>query len=138
MSIETAYQYLFLCALIALGILMGFILVRSIIGPRITDRILCINMIGTLVICSIAILSIRQKEGYLIDISLIYAMISLLTVLILASVYIRKKGPSAGAETDESKDKKKQEPDEILSGDVTARISSGVSDTGAAGEEQYG
>ena len=102
MSVETAYQYLFLCALIALGILMGLVLIRSIIGPRVTDRILCINVIGTLVICSVAILSIRQKEGYLIDISLIYAMISMLTVLILASVYIRKK--SSGGRMDGRKE----------------------------------
>ena len=97
MSVENAYQILFLSALIVLGILIGVVLIRSIIGPRVTDRILCINMIGTLVICSIAILSIRQKEGYLVDISLIYAMISLLTVLILASVYIRKKDPRPGS-----------------------------------------
>ena len=90
MSVETAYQYLFLNALIVMGILMGLVLIRSIIGPRITDRILCINMIGTQVICSIAILSRYQRESYLVDISLIYAMISLLTVLILTSVYIRK------------------------------------------------
>ncbi len=98
MSVETAYQYLFLSALIVLGILIGIVLIRSIIGPRITDRILCINVIGTLVICSIAILSQRQHEGYLVDISLIYAMISFLTVLILASVYIQKKS-SPGQET---------------------------------------
>ncbi len=94
MSIELAYQYLFLSALIVLGILLGIVLIRSIIGPRITDRILCINMIGTLVICMIAILSQRQDEGYLVDISLIYAMISFLSVLILASVYIRGRNSS--------------------------------------------
>lgn len=102
MSVETAYQYLFLGALIVLGILMGCMLIRSIIGPRITDRILCINMIGTLVICTIAILAIRQQEGYLVDISLIYAMISLLTVLILTSVYNRKRpeGDGEGSASD--------------------------------------
>ena len=47
-------------------------------------------MIGTLVICSIAILSQMLKESYLTDIAIIYAMLSFLTVLILASVYIRK------------------------------------------------
>ncbi len=91
MSLESAYQYLFLSVLIVFGILIGIVMVRCIIGPRITDRILCINMIGTLVIASIAILSQRQQEGYLVDISLIYAMISFLSVLILASVYIKKK-----------------------------------------------
>lgn len=91
MSVETAYQYLYLSAAIILGVLVGIVLIRSVIGPRITDRILCINMIGTLVICMISILALRQGEGYLVDISLIYTMISFLTVLILASVYIRKK-----------------------------------------------
>ena len=108
MSVETAYQYLFLTALIVLGILMGLVLIRSIIGPRITDRILCINMIGTLVICSVTILSRLLNEGYLVDIALIYAMISLLTVLILASVYNRRvpgsaeetKGDAPGGSTD--------------------------------------
>ena len=98
MAVETAYQYLFLTALIVLGILMGLVLIRSVIGPRITDRILCINMIGTLVICSVAILSQLLKEGYLIDIALIYAMISLLTVLILASVYNRRT-PGGGSDS---------------------------------------
>ena len=102
MSIESAYQYLYLSAAIVLGILIGVVLIRSVIGPRITDRILCINMIGTLVICVIAILALRQKEGYLVDISLIYAMISFLTVLILASVYIRKK--------DKAPDGRKEKP----------------------------
>ncbi len=103
MSIELAYQYLFLSVLIVLGILLGIVLIRSIIGPRITDRILCINMIGTLVICMIAILAVRQKEGYLVDISLIYAMISFLSVLILASVYIRgKHSGSSEGQTEEA------------------------------------
>lgn len=90
MTVDQAYQYLFTGALAVLAILIGIILIRSIIGPRIIDRILCINMIGTLVICSIAILSQMLKESYLTDIAIIYAMLSFLTVLILASVYIRK------------------------------------------------
>ncbi len=112
MSVDRAYQYLFLSALIVLGILIGIVLIRSIIGPRITDRILCINMIGTLVICSIAILAIRQDEDYLMDISLIYAMISFLSVLILASVYIHKRGPApGGGEETEDEDKENGKED---------------------------
>ncbi len=48
MSIETAYQILFSFALIWLSVLILAMLIRSIHGPRITDRILSINMIGTL------------------------------------------------------------------------------------------
>ena len=88
MSIENAYRILFSTALIWFSILILAMLIRSIIGPRITDRLLAINMIGTMVICCIAILSRMLKESYLTDVALIYAMISFISVLILASTYI--------------------------------------------------
>ena len=87
-SIENAYRILFSAALIWFSILILAMLIRSIIGPRITDRLLAINMIGTMVICCIAILSRMLKESYLTDVALIYAMISFISVLILASTYI--------------------------------------------------
>ena len=88
MSIETAYHIIFSASLIWFSILILAMLIRSIMGPRITDRILCINMIGTMVICCIAILSRMLNESYLIDVALIYAMISFISVVILATVYI--------------------------------------------------
>ena len=88
MSIEAAYRTLFTAALIVLAILIILALIRSVLGPRITDRILCINMIGTMVISSIVIFSSLLGEGYLLDVALIYAMISFVSVLVLASVYV--------------------------------------------------
>ena len=41
-----------------------------------------------MVILAIAIMAIRLKEAYLIDICMIYAMISFLAVVILSKVYI--------------------------------------------------
>jgi len=92
MNIDMAYYYLFLGTLMVFGILIGIVLIFAIIGPKVTDRILSINMLGTLVICSILILSQMLAENYLIDVALIYVMISFLSVLILATVYINKKG----------------------------------------------
>ena len=88
MNIESAYRILFSAALIWFSLLILAMLIRSIIGPRITDRILSINMIGTMVICCIAILSRMLQESYLTDVALIYAMISFISVLILATIYI--------------------------------------------------
>ena len=107
MYVERAYHYLLLGALIWFAVLIGLMLIRSIIGPRITDRILSINMIGTMVICCIAILSQLLNESYLLDVALIYAMISLVTVLILATVYIsvkKKRGKYAGSAIKEMKE----------------------------------
>ena len=63
-------------------------LIRAIIGPRIADRIVATNMMGTMVMVIIALLSVMLKEGYLVDICLIYAMISFLAVIVLTKVYI--------------------------------------------------
>ena len=88
MTIDAAYSLLYESALIVLAILIGAMLIRSIMGPAVTDRVLAINMIGTMVIASIAILSMYLKENYLLDVGLIYTMISFVSVLVLASVYI--------------------------------------------------
>ncbi len=85
---EGAYHVLFTGALLVFTVLIGVMLARSVIGPRITDRILSINMIGTMVICCIVILSQLLGEDYLADVALIYALISFVSVLIFATVYI--------------------------------------------------
>lgn len=70
-------------------ILMVFIcLIRAVKGPRIADRIVAVNMMGTLTMVIIAILAVKMNEGYLVDICLIYAMISFLAVTLLTKVYI--------------------------------------------------
>ena len=63
-------------------------LIRAIIGPRIADRIVATNMMGTIVMVIIAILAIMLGEGYLVDICIIYAMISFLAVIVLTKVYM--------------------------------------------------
>ena len=113
MSIETAYQIFFSIALIWFSILIFAMLIRSIIGPRITDRILCINMIGTMVICCIAILSRMLSESCLIDVALIYAMISFISVLILATIYI----PNRHRSTQPGKQKNEPEIKDAPGGD---------------------
>ena len=73
---------------IVLGILLLVCMIKAIIGPRVADRVVCVNMMGTIIMVLIAILAIKMKEGYLIDISAIYAMISFLAVVILCKVYM--------------------------------------------------
>lgn len=80
---------------------IGLMVIRSIIGPRSTDRIMSVNMLGTMTICSIAILSVLLDEGYLADVALIYAMISFVAVLMMASMFVpsRPKAPELDEET---------------------------------------
>ena len=88
MSVEQAYHVLYIGIILAFLILAGLTMIRSVRGPRITDRIMSVNVIGTLVISTIAILTFMLKEDYLLDVALIYAMISFISVLMLAAIYI--------------------------------------------------
>ncbi len=79
---------LFTAALLFLAVLLIFCLIRAIIGPRVADRLVAVNMSSTIVMVIIAILTLMLDEGYLADICLIYAMISFLAVIVLTKVYM--------------------------------------------------
>ncbi len=82
-----SYRWLLTGALLFLALLIIAGLIRSVLGPRISDRIIAVNMMGTMVIMVIAILSVYLDENYLVDVCLIYAMISFLGVVVLCKVY---------------------------------------------------
>lgn len=83
-----AYQVLYTTALVILSALTLMCLLRAILGPRIADRVVAINMICTLTLCMICILGVMMGEGYLADVALIYALLSFLAVVVLCKVYI--------------------------------------------------
>ena len=87
-GLEQAYYIFFSAVLIILAILVVLCLIRAVIGPRVADRIVAVNMMGTMVIVMIAVLAIMMGEGYLVDICIIYALISFLAVIVLTKVYM--------------------------------------------------
>ena len=87
-TLSQAYEYLFTGAIIILALLIFCCLIRAIKGPSVADRIVSINMIGTMTIMIITILAIKMKQGYLIDVAIIYAMISFLAVVVLTKVFM--------------------------------------------------
>lgn len=91
MTIDMAYRSLYTGALVVLALFMGFILIAAAVKKTATDRILCINMVGTMAIVSLAILSQMLDEPYLLDVALIYTMISFITVLMLALTFIPQR-----------------------------------------------
>lgn len=74
--------------LIILAVMILICMIRAVIGPRVSDRVVCVNMMGTMVMVIIGILAIKMEEGYLADICVLYAMISFLAVVVLCKVYI--------------------------------------------------
>lgn len=73
--------------IVCIAVLIVACLIRSVLGPRVTDRIVAVNSIGTMTIVIIAILSVMLNEAYLLDVCLIYAMISFVAVVVLTKIY---------------------------------------------------
>ena len=87
MELIVQYNPLFYGILSVLALLLILCLIRAVIGPRIADRLVAVNMMGTMVMVMIALLAVVKNQGYLVDICLIYAMISFLAVVVLTRIY---------------------------------------------------
>ncbi len=93
---EQSYQTMYTVVLILLGLALIAALVRAIRGPRTADRLMGVNMAGTLTIMALALLSRLLRQDWLLDVALIYAMISFVAVVVLTrifvTVHLEKKG----------------------------------------------
>ena len=93
---ENYFEGVLLGTKMVLAVLMLAAIIRSVRGPKVADRAIAVNMLGTITIVLIAVLSVYLKESYLVDVCLIYAMISFLAVVVLTKVYtgiyLEKKG----------------------------------------------
>lgn len=87
--VDKLYDYLFICSIVALGILIIFAIIKSIIGPKVADRIVSVNMVSTMVVMILCVLTVYfTGEGYLADIPLIYVLISFVALIVLGNVFI--------------------------------------------------
>ena len=87
MELVQQYSGIFHIILVILALLTICCLIRAVMGPTIADRLVAVNMMGTIVMVIIAVLGLLMDEDYLVDICLIYAMISFLAVVVLTKVY---------------------------------------------------
>lgn len=87
-AINTAYHWLFLVVLMAVGLGLVLALIRAIRGPRTADRILGVNMAGTMTVIALALLAYLLKMDALLDVCLIYCLASFLSVVVLSKVYV--------------------------------------------------
>lgn len=85
---EKIYDYFFIASMCALALIAFAYLLRTMLGPHFTDRILAVNSISTIVILIISMIAILQGESYIVDIALIYALLGFITVIVLCKAYL--------------------------------------------------
>lgn len=86
--LDMIYQKMYISVLIILAVMLFACLIRAVRGPRVADRLVAVNMMGTMVMVMIAVLALLLDEGFLVDICLIYALVSFLAVIVFVKVYI--------------------------------------------------
>ena len=88
---EQVRDTLLVAGAIVLALLMLATLVRAILGPRFTDRIIAVNVINTLVVAEIVLLSVWMEEDFLVDVALLYALLSFLTVVVVSRLVLTRR-----------------------------------------------
>ena len=88
---EQVRDALLVFSAIVLALLMLATLVRAVLGPRFTDRIIAVNVINTLVVAEIVLLSVWMKEDFLVDVALLYALLSCLTVVVVSRLVLTRR-----------------------------------------------
>ncbi|MBR7149754.1 MAG: sodium:proton antiporter [Oscillospiraceae bacterium] len=76
-------------ALVLHALLVLTVAAAAVRGPRFTDRLVAINLLSTLTLSAICILTVYLGEDFLIDVALIYALVSFVAVAVLARLLTR-------------------------------------------------
>jgi multicomponent Na+:H+ antiporter subunit F len=92
---------MFAAATLAILVVIGIALLRAFMGPRIYDRILAVNMVGTKTVLLIALMGFLNGRPDFLDIALVYALInfiSVIAVLRFSEYTVRDKVPANSQE----------------------------------------
>ena len=72
---------MFTAAAIAILVTMVLAIARALLGPTIYDRIIAVNMFGTMTVLIIAVLAFLTGRMDLLDIAVVYALINFIGII---------------------------------------------------------
>ena len=86
-----AIRYLLLTGMIFLSVTAFLCLFFAVKNPRLTDKVVAINMIGVKVILLIVMVCFYIEEPSFVDVAIVYALLSFLATIILTRFILRFK-----------------------------------------------
>jgi multicomponent Na+:H+ antiporter subunit F len=107
--IENLYHYLFWGVLIVLALCVVGTLVYIVAARLTVDRIIGINLVSTIIVIIVALLTYLLGEDYLADIDLIYVVLSFISVMMLCKIYINLYSHKEEWERKRAEQRKRQE-----------------------------
>ena len=87
----TSHTLLVTAVFAGLLVCCGLCLYRIAHGPTASDRVVAIDIIGTVVVGFVAIITAVSGEAYLLDVALVWALVSWVGTLALAKYLVGKK-----------------------------------------------
>jgi len=86
-------MYIIVSTVILLAIAVG--LIRAFLGPTLYDRVLAVNMVGTLTVLIVAVLGFMTGRPEFLDIALVYVLISFVSTIAVLRVYTHRNADAA-------------------------------------------
>ena len=77
--------------IVFLAVTMIICLIRAVRGPKLADRIVATNMICVKTILLIVMVAVYLGEAFLVDVALVYSLLSFLAVVVLTRFMLRVK-----------------------------------------------
>ena len=91
MFYDQAVHYLLLAGMLTLSVTLSFCLFFVIRAPKLTDRIVATNTISNKIIMLTVLVCTYIGEGYLVDVALVYALLSFLAVIVFTRFMLQFK-----------------------------------------------
>ena len=88
---EQVKSWVLAAGAVVIALLILATLVRAVLGPRFTDRIVAVNVISTLVIAELMLLSVWMRAEFLVHIALVFALLSFLAVVVAARLVAERQ-----------------------------------------------
>jgi len=78
---QTDPLLMFVVAMAAVMITSVLALLRAVLGPTVYDRILAVNMFGTVTVLTIAVIGFLTKRPEFLDLGLIYTLMNFIGII---------------------------------------------------------
>jgi multicomponent Na+:H+ antiporter subunit F len=72
---------MFTAAALVVAFAAVLVLYRAIKGPRVYDRLLAVNVIGTKTVVLLALIGFMYERPYFLDVALVYALINFIATI---------------------------------------------------------
>lgn len=96
MSVE---RIVLILAIACLSVAIFFCLLRAVLGPRMTDRLVAVNIISIKAVVLILLIGRYLRDSHFMDIALVYTLLSFLVVICIAeNMLMRARRRDGGKE----------------------------------------